>query len=270
MLQVQVADLANSDFSGRGKWTLVSQPAGANATFDDTTKYYFISIRRPVSNMLVPGDYVFQCNVTNPGHPDLTTRIICTVHPQSSGPVINSISATPSVLTLPQSTTKLTAATSDPQGQLLRHWWVVKSAPAGAKPVFDHQGLAISNVNGLNMTGNYTFTLRAFDDLHMTTKDVTVVVNKSSGGVANNSMDDKDVDIYPNPALEELNIQLANDQDIISKVSVSNTLGQIVSEQIVKDNIGKITLSLQSLPAGIYFLSVQTKEKILTRKIVRQ
>ncbi|HYM19747.1 MAG TPA: T9SS type A sorting domain-containing protein [Candidatus Kapabacteria bacterium] len=180
-LQVGISDLANSDFSGRGKWTLVSQPPGANATFDDTTKYYFISIRRPVSNMSVPGDYVFQCNVTNPGHPDLIDRIICTVHPASSGPVINSITAAQDTVTLPQSSSKLSASTSDPQGQLLRHWWAIKSVPTGAKPSFDHQGLPNSTVSGLSVPGTYIFTLRAFDDLHMTTKDFRIVVNPGTG-----------------------------------------------------------------------------------------
>jgi hypothetical protein len=60
---------------------------------------------------------------------------------------------------------------------------VEKSAPAGAKPAFDHQGLPVSNVGGLNQPGTYTFTLRVFDDLHMTTKDVNIVVTGTSGVV---------------------------------------------------------------------------------------
>lgn len=266
-LQVQVGDLANSNFSGRGKWTLVSQPPGANAKLDSTI-YIYISIRAQVSNMIVPGDYVFQCNVTSPGHPDLTTRIFCTVHPASTGPLINSISVIPPSLTLPKSTTLLSAATSDPQGQLLRHWWVVKSAPAGAKPVFEHQGLANSNVSGLTVAGNYSFTLRAFDDLHMVTKDITVIVNKASGVIPKS--DDVGLEIYPNPVSEELNVRLRDDNDKISRLVISNALGQVVVEQIVKDNDEKIILPVGSLPVGIYFLTVQTKDGMTTRKIVKQ
>ncbi len=54
------------------------------------TVYIYVSIRAQVSGMTVPGDYVFQVNVTSPGHPDLTTQVICTVNPSSSGPVISS------------------------------------------------------------------------------------------------------------------------------------------------------------------------------------
>lgn len=179
-LQVGISDIPNSDFTGRGTWSVVSQPAGANVTLSSTT-YIFVSIRANVSNMTVPGDYVFQVNVTNPGHPDLTAQIICTVNPASSGPVIASANRAPSALTLPASSSQLTATTSDPANQLLRHWWVVKAAPVGARPVFDHQGLPNSNVSNLLLPGTYTFTLRAFDDIHMTTKDVTLTVSPAPG-----------------------------------------------------------------------------------------
>jgi hypothetical protein len=177
--QVGIGDLANDAFDGRGKWTIVSQPPGGVAIVD-TTYYIYISIRGTVTGMTVPGDYVFQCNVTNPGHPDLTCRVICTVHAASAGPIINSITATPPNPTLPADSTTLSASTTDTSGQQMRYWWEIKTVPAGANPVFTHQGLAISNVGRLSIPGTYTFTLRAFDDIHETTKDVTVQVGKGS------------------------------------------------------------------------------------------
>jgi hypothetical protein len=181
ILQVGISDIANSDFTGRGQWSLLSQPPGAHVSLSPTT-YIYVSIRAQVSGMRVPGDYVFQVNVTNPGHPDLTAQVVCTVNPASSGPLIDSATASPAALTLPASSSQLSAVTSDPAGQLLRHWWVVKTAPVGARPAFDHQGLAHTTVGNLAVPGTYTFTLRAFDDIHMTTKDVTLTVSPTSGG----------------------------------------------------------------------------------------
>ena len=377
-LQVGIGDLANDAFDGRGKWSIVSQPVGGVAKLD-TTIYIFVSIRSNVSGMTVAGDYVFQCNITNPGHPDLTVRTICTVHPQSSGPVINSISASPASLTLPASATQLTATTSDPQGQLLRHWWYVKSVPAGAKPIFDHQGLPVSNVSGLTVPGTYTFTLRAFDDIHMSTKDISVVVsqgtgiadtaftvtpagwnagslaagrddtasftitNKSSagvtitgnvvnpsdpaftvisgggpftlaegamkvfrvryssdgnahtanlivtgprpqdnvvvtlvssaatGGVEAVSPSPMECSAFPNPVSDELTVSLSNDNDELQQLSLTNALGQIViQEKIGERNIRQKTVSLRSLPAGMYFLTTQSCGMISTQKIVKR
>ncbi len=185
-LQIGISDLANSDFTGRGTWSLVKQPAGANVSISATT-YIYVSIRATVSGMTVPGEYVFQVNVTNPGHPDLIAQIKCTVHPASSPPVINAISASPSILTLPASSSQLKVKASDAGHDLLRYWWAVTSVPAGANPVFDHQGLAATAVSGLTQTGVYIFTVRCFDDIHMTTKNDTVTVygcDKPTAGFA--------------------------------------------------------------------------------------
>jgi hypothetical protein len=77
--------------------------------------------------------------------------------------------------------------------------------------------------------------------------------------------------IYPNPATEEINIQLSATEDKISEVLMLNTLGEtVVQLQNNGDSNGKITVSLQSLPAGIYFLKVKTGNEILNGKIVRQ
>jgi hypothetical protein len=179
-LQVGISDLANSDFTGRGQWSLVSQPTGASVTLGATT-YIYVSIRADVSGMTVPGDYVYQVNVTNPGHPDLTAQIICTVHPATTAPVISSITASPPSLTLPASTLLLSAVTSGSTNQPLRHWWVVKTAPAGATPEFDQQGTTNTTVSNLTLPGSYTFTLRAFDDIHMTTQDKTINVSATPG-----------------------------------------------------------------------------------------
>ena len=175
-LQAGISDIPNSDFTGRGTWTIVSQPSGGVASIGSTT-YIYVSIRANVTGMTVPGDYVFRVNVTDPGHPDLVQQIICTVHPASAAPVIGTITASPAITTVLSGASFLTAVTSDPENDLLRHWWAISSVPVGAYPVFDHQGLKVTNVSGMTIPGNYVFTLRCFDDLHMATKNVTIVVN---------------------------------------------------------------------------------------------
>ena len=162
-LQAGISDLANSDFTGRGTWSILSQPAGASAGISGGTVYIYVSIRANVTNMTMPGDYVFQLVVTNPSSPNLTNQIVCTVKPASSAPVISSITATPNSVILPTNSLQLSAMTSGSTNQPLRHWWYVKTVPVGAEPQFDHQGTTNTEVSNLNLPGNYTFTLRAFD-----------------------------------------------------------------------------------------------------------
>jgi hypothetical protein len=180
-LQAGISDLANSDFTGRGTWTIMSQPAGANAGISGGTVYIYVSIRANVTNMTVPGDYVFQLVVTNPVTASLTNQIVCTVKPASSAPIISSITASANNITLPVNSIQLSAITSGSTNQPLRHWWYVKTVPAGAEPQFDHQGATNTTVGNLNLPGNYTFTLRVFDDIHETTQDKTITVSAAPG-----------------------------------------------------------------------------------------
>ena len=180
IVQAGISDLANSTFNGRGTWSLVNQPAGANAGVDGTI-YIFVSLRANATNMTVAGDYVFQLIVTNPAPPNLTNQIVCTVKPATSAPVISSITATPASMTLPTNSLQLLAMTSGSTNQPLRHWWAIKTIPIGAQPQFDHQGATNTTASNLNLPGNYTFTLRVFDDLHETTQDKTIAVSAAPG-----------------------------------------------------------------------------------------
>ncbi len=179
-LQVGISDLANSDFTGRGTWSVVSQPAGANVVLG-TNYYIYVSIRCDINNMTVPGDYLFQLDVTNPGQSNLTAQILCTVNNATTAPVISSITASPPSLTLPTNVTQLSAVTSGSTNQPLRHWWAVTTTPAGAHPLFNHQGTTNTSVSNLVLPGSYTFTLRAFDDIHETTSNKTLTVGATPG-----------------------------------------------------------------------------------------
>lgn len=172
ILQANVSDLENDPMTAQ--WSVVSQPTSAAVKLTDTI-YIYVSFRSKISNMTVPGDYVFQVAVSDRHHNPVTARVVCTVRPPNTPPVIRSIAAAPALVSVAAGMTHLTAETSDAEGDLLRHWWVVKSAPPGARPVFNHQGLPDTTVSHLT-PGAYTFELRVFDDISMTTKDVEVKV----------------------------------------------------------------------------------------------
>lgn len=153
------------------QWSVVRQPPGAAATLANPT-----AGRCPVSNMKVPGDYVFKFEVSDPTH-TVSVQHTVTVFPVNRAPIISSAEASPARLTLPTSRTTLSATTSDPDGDVISHWWSVKSAPAGAKPVFRRQGAPNTNVSDLSVAGTYTFTLTVVDRAGYTSRDVTVTVN---------------------------------------------------------------------------------------------
>ncbi|TSA26634.1 MAG: T9SS C-terminal target domain-containing protein [Bacteroidetes bacterium] len=261
ILQAGISDLANSDFTGMGTWILVQQPPGANAQVSATI-YIYVSLRATVTGMTVPGDYVFQIVVNKPGYPILTAEIICTVHPPSSAPVITSITVTPPNPTLPDSTVLLTAVTSDPEGDLLRHWWKVNSVPAGTHPVFDHQCKNVTQVTGLSVPGAYYFTLRAFDDIHMTTKDITIYVNPSTG--TSDHQEIPAIKLYPDPAAEYFIIEHTGRYFAFIVVDIT---GRTVLNG--RNTFEKSQVDCRDLTSGIYSVIVTDQEgQTSARKLI--
>ena len=70
--------------------------------------------------------------------------------------------------------------------------------------------------------------------------------------------------IYPNPATDILNIVSGND---IQSLSIVNIHGSLVMKSNVS-NSNTQTISVSDLPAGVYFLKVQTANETQTSRFV--
>jgi len=73
--------------------------------------------------------------------------------------------------------------------------------------------------------------------------------------------------IYPNPAVDQLNI--SSQQEVHSKVTVSiiNLSGQFLSENVCYSS-QTIQIDLTGFPTGIYLVKIQTPESIETKKLL--
>jgi hypothetical protein len=76
--------------------------------------------------------------------------------------------------------------------------------------------------------------------------------------------------VYPNPATEDLTISFTIDEKQDLNLFLSNMVGQVV---LVKDyssfqGFFKEVISLDEIPAGIYMLQINTLKGIETKKIV--
>jgi hypothetical protein len=69
------------------------------------------------------------------------------------------------------------------------------------------------------------------------------------------------VNIYPNPTTDILNIESSNSLEQNTKYSIYNTLGQsVISNQLLNAS-GLVQINVQSLPSGTYFLRVDGMEE---------
>jgi len=72
--------------------------------------------------------------------------------------------------------------------------------------------------------------------------------------------------IYPNPSSQEITIEL-NSKNKISQITITNYLGeQIIKMDNVENNLQKININ--NLPAGIYQVSINSNNQILSSKLV--
>jgi hypothetical protein len=245
------------------KWEIVSQPTGADAQLmtPDTNN-------SKVKNMSVAGDYILKITA-NDGTNTVSEEITVPVYPINNAPVINSITATPPKIYLPMDSIYVEAEVSDVDNDNVTCWWTVKSAPSGTKPKFRKPGLKNTVVGNLSKEGNYIFTLNAIDGTKKTSKDITVTVLAPDN--VNEFSDNHTINLYPNPFSGKLMIS-DNDENNFSEIIIYNSLGiQIRNIYLINgkaiwdgnDNFGC------SLPAGLYFISMEISGKKLYKLIIK-
>jgi O-glycosyl hydrolase len=169
-------DLEDDKLSFR--WSVVKQPPGSAVKLESPSEPAC-----KATNITVPGDHVFRLEASD-GASTVSEDLAVPVYPPNSAPVIAAANATPAVVTRPDDSTLLSATTSDPDGDVISHWWRVKSRPPGARPVFANQGGRDTKISGLTVEGIYTFELTVVDRTKAARKDVVVNVAAKESSLA--------------------------------------------------------------------------------------
>ena len=68
--------------------------------------------------------------------------------------------------------------------------------------------------------------------------------------------------IYPNPAY---NYVIIKSEKNINRVSIFNYVGQMISENVVDNNIFRINTS--EYKTGVYLVKIETTEGLITKKL---
>jgi hypothetical protein len=80
------------------------------------------------------------------------------------------------------------------------------------------------------------------------------------------------VSIFPNPSNGTFNVKLSSESNEVVKLSISSMVGENIfsAEQINVDGEFIKTIDLSNFAEGIYFLTIENNNKVLTEKIVVQ
>ncbi len=77
-------------------------------------------------------------------------------------------------------------------------------------------------------------------------------------------------DVYPNPATNEIIIDIKTGFGGIHSIQIVNSIGQLMYNQPVSQTSSKVELNTSSWSPGIYFIQVQSEKGIVVKKVSKQ
>lgn len=135
-------------------------------------------------------------------------------------------------------------------------------------------GLDYVNADNSFIVGNYSASSISGDKTVLNKREGDFWIIKLNGenlSIIKNSFFDSTT-IYPNPTKNFLNIKFSHAVEQVSKIEISNMLGQIMNIDTIVDipNSELIKLNLLNLEAGVYNLTLKTNEGNWQCKFVKE
>ncbi len=79
--------------------------------------------------------------------------------------------------------------------------------------------------------------------------------------------DSEIINIYPQPAKDYLNIDIKLNNNDVKKIDLYDIQGKVLLSTIIHQNSDHVSLDVSKLDSGIYFVKVQSRNDLFTRKI---
>ncbi|MEM6841289.1 MAG: T9SS type A sorting domain-containing protein [Bacteroidota bacterium] len=136
---------------------------------------------------------------------------------------------------------------------------ITQSKLTGTSPT-DEFPVISQPTNGLTLTNT---------DITLTLDPVSIHVIKISNGTItaiHNRSELEKVEVYPNPAHDYVNISHLPGE--LNSAKLLTVHGNIVKKYHILDDNGK--LSLEGYPSGLYFLQINTKGQVITKRITKR
>lgn len=145
--------------------------------------------------------------------------------------------------------------------------WLVKGNTPGNNFIY---------ITGLNSNANYEYRVRARcnDDTFSAYSDKYFFSTNPNNQVRLMNEEENNINqinIYPNPIREQLNINYSSATESETIISIMNISGKTVQQQITDVNQGANTLQMNtsSLPKGYYIISIQNNGQVHSQKFIK-
>ena len=117
------------------------------------------------------------------------------------------------------------------------------------------------------LTLNVHYTLKAIAMKEGMVNSAIAVYDYNPSGINNFELRNN-LSIYPNPAINNVTINVKNDNVTIEKVELYNIYGQLLNMMYVNENTAEV--SVHALATGTYFAKIFTDKGIVTMPVIRK
>ena len=159
--------------------------------------------------------------------------------------------------------TNSTYSVSVVEGITLYHWFADEILQGGNVQIFD--SITFSPSIEIPIKNNNPIQLQVYAFNSCDTTDTASILINSKTGVSD-VIADKSIDIYPNPATDQITIKSKNNK--IEEIKIYDIVGKEVKAQTA--NSIESILNLGDLHNGLYFVCVKTEKGIITTKILKK
>ena len=124
------------------------------------------------------------------------------------------------------------------------------------------------NLTGAS-NGTAAVTVNISDPVSLTSRTVTFIISRGPVSVSNFNKPLEDVELYPNPAANDVNVVYDAGADI-RNIAVYNIIGKVMAVYKVSGN--SANLNLEAMPSGVYFVRLMNSngQVVSTRKFTKQ
>lgn len=150
------------------------------------------------------------------------------------------------------------------------------NAPINVASVTQYPGLLTEWEVDLSAYAGQTvyigFLHNSDDDNYIALDDILLFGNGGMVGLSENKLESTDVQLYPNPANEQINLTF--DFEALQNITIQiyNAAGQLVQTENLNGTKGtnKQNINIQNLNTGIYFLHLQSGETTITKHLIKK
>lgn len=93
------------------------------------------------------------------------------------------------------------------------------------------------------------------------------IINTLTTGVKTIN-DEAELTIYPNPGMNELNVQINTSENNDLELEIINMVGELMTTHSIYSN-NLIRINTSNFSSGIYFIKIRSKEKVTTKKWIK-